>query len=296
MLQVEFLLFTMSVSERVSRWTVVQRKTWLRENCSNAPLVGRRCELADRVSDIMSTMTLEKKLGATEHLVQFLNPLTYDELPPVGNPGWISKTENFHELFSDIEQEYLRSYEKYSKTWNTGIRLIHSANVYDVEFHNGDGNVVYCKAKCHLTMRLSPPLYVPFALLGVNDGVLVCIKGASCSCKAGLIQSCVHITALLILYSELGGSSCTSEPCLWNQPSDTIAPIKASSLQHCAVRTRPQWEDMLMELSLLLNLLVSKKISTVWSSYRQIDSANSTMSEGCFSSPSPDLPDPRDKL
>ena len=162
----------------------------------------------------MSTMALEKELVATEHLVQFLDPPTYDELPPVGNPGWISKTDDFYELSSDSVQEYLRSYGGYSKTWNTGIRLIHSVNVYDVEFHLGDGNVVYCKAKCHPTMRSSPPFYVPFALLGVNDGVVVSIKGASCSCKAGLSQSCVHIAALLILYSELGGSSCTTEPCL----------------------------------------------------------------------------------
>ena len=73
------------------------------------------------MSGIMSTMALEEELEAGEQPFQFAEPpiYMYEELPPVGNPGWVSNNDKFYSLSSDIVQECLKSLGRHFKAWNT---------------------------------------------------------------------------------------------------------------------------------------------------------------------------------
>ena len=145
----------------------------------------------------------------------------------------------------------------------------------------GEGGRGFFKGRCKPTMCSTPPFYKPFVIVDVpdeTDGESLQVLGGSCTCKAGQTQSCVHISALLIIVAFLGEQSFTSKPCHWVRPSTSGTTAQAvtfaRNLDLGHVGQAKEWEGEALCIDDLESLFEEAEISCSWTDYRKIEREN----------------------
>ncbi|KAG0431856.1 hypothetical protein HPB47_021386 [Ixodes persulcatus] len=107
------------------------------------------------------------------------------------------------------------------KEVNRGWTFKEEGYVRNVRWNaSDDSQICLVRAICLPSMKKAPYTVSAWFVSGT-----VRIMGGSCSCVAGLSETCHHISALLLTAEEscnASGTSCTDIPCIWAVPSQGV--------------------------------------------------------------------------
>ncbi|XP_071179560.1 uncharacterized protein [Mytilus edulis] len=115
-----------------------------------------------------------------------------------------------------------KSYEYFTCGW-----------LQEVFYHPLDRDTCLLKAKCCPSQRIRNDLHNVWVCIKKSDGS---IKGAYCSCTAGLGQTCNHVASLLFKLessNRYGMGACTSSACSW------VVPKKVKDMQPKLLASMP---------------------------------------------------------
>ena len=99
----------------VEKWSIAQLKDWLRQNSPETPLSGRKLVLVSKVRSLQGTKALAEVLEAKEVKVNATISVSWHDLPPDANPGWLIDVMRFPSMPSEVIEAYLKNLGGYSK-------------------------------------------------------------------------------------------------------------------------------------------------------------------------------------
>ncbi|XP_040066913.1 uncharacterized protein LOC115328755 [Ixodes scapularis] len=142
---------------------------------------------------------------------------------------WTEKPPQFTSLSQGEVWRYLRRETDSFRQVNRGWAFKEEGYVRNVRWNaSDDSQICLVRAICLPSMKKAP--YTVSAWFASGTGR---IMGGSCSCVAGLSETCHHIAALLLTAEEscnAGGTSCTDIPCIWAVPPQAKKPAPPQPL------------------------------------------------------------------